>query len=122
VLCCHTADVCCSAVITAFKAVPSSDVSQNRRLQAAKPKAVSTGMYTQWKHTGAGIGVQSTPTDVADKAACFDLCDAQDNCAGVVYTVGTKKCSLITGVTDPAGGNAAKRSLTKAKPSLFNIA
>lgn len=112
------------AVITAFKAVPSSDVSQARKLQDTKPKAVSTGMYTQWKYDGSAIGVQTAAAAATDKAACFDACDAQDNCAGVLFTKGNvaaERCKLITGVTDPAGGNAAKRSLTRALPSKFNI-
>lgn len=119
-----------TAVVTAFKAVPSSDVSQSRKLQAAKPKAVSTGMYTQWLDAGSGIGVQTPPsTDAGDKAACFDACDALDSCAGVVFDdsknnaagASNKKCLLITGATAPDGADVAKRSLTRAKPSLFAI-
>jgi hypothetical protein len=113
----------CSAVITAFKALPSSDVSQSRRL-LAKPKAVSTGMYTQWMYDGTGIGEQAA-NSADTKATCFDACDALDSCAGVVYTKAAasgSRCKLITGVTDPAGANAAKRSLTRAKPSLFALA
>uniref|UniRef100_A0A383VXC6 Tyrosine-protein kinase ephrin type A/B receptor-like domain-containing protein n=1 Tax=Tetradesmus obliquus TaxID=3088 RepID=A0A383VXC6_TETOB len=106
------------AIVTAFKAVPSSDVSQSRKLQAAKPKAVSTGMYTQWWYDGSAIGTQ-TPATAANKAACFDACDAADNCAGVVYTKSGSVCKLITGETAPDGVNVAKRSLTKAEPGRF---
>ncbi|WIA10380.1 hypothetical protein OEZ85_010572 [Tetradesmus obliquus] len=118
-------------IITAFKAVPSSDVSQSRKLQAAKPKAVSTGMYTQWKYDGAAIGTQTGVLfggAAPSKAACFDECDARDNCAGVLYTNGALNtlitnaaCKIITGTTDPAGTDAPKRSLTKAVPSKFAI-
>lgn len=111
-------------VITAFKAVPSSDVSQSRKLQAAKPKAVSTGMYTQYKYAGTALltavnNVKQT-LNVADLAACFDKCDALDSCAAVVYD-GSSSCKTIEGVTAPDSDYAAMRSLTRAVPSKFAI-
>lgn len=111
----------CSTIITAFKAVPSSDVSQSRKLQAAKPKAVSTGMYTEWWYDGItnAIGTRVAANGVTSKAECFDACDAQDNCAGVVYQKGDDTCLLITGAAAPDGANAAKRTLTRALPSNF---
>ncbi len=113
------------SIITAFKAVPSSDVSQSRKLQAAKPKAVSTGMYTQWKYAGTALTTpttnkKTTTNGVQHLADCFDLCDALDSCAAVVYS-GTS-CTTIEGATDPADTtNASKRSLTHAVPSKFAI-
>lgn len=113
-----------------MKAVPSSDVSQSRKLQAAKPKAVSTGMYTQWWYDGSSIGTQTavlTGGTKPSKADCFDECDARDNCAGVLFRklvdnldATNAMCKLITGATDPSNtANAPKRSLTRAVPSTF---
>jgi hypothetical protein len=115
--------VCCSDVITAMKAVPSSDVSQRRKLLAgAKPRAVSTGLYTQWKDNGSGIGTKTTVT-VTNQADCFDVCDADESCAGVVWDpAAATDCNVIKGVSNVQDVNVAKRSLTRAKPDNFATA
>jgi hypothetical protein len=121
------APVCCSTIITAMKAVPSSDVGQRRKLLAgAKPKAISTGLYTQWKEDGSNIGVQ-VPSAASDAAieVCFDACTDDEACAGVVWNPSAGaglKCSLIHGVNDVQGVDVAKRSLTRAKPDNFATA
>jgi hypothetical protein len=116
--------LCCSSIITAFKALPSSDVSQSRRLLATKPKAVSTGMYTQWGYDGTGkIGAQTDAIGtISVKADCFTACDDDDACAGVVWNPTGTVCKLIKGITAPDSGDAPKRSLTKAVPSKFALA
>jgi hypothetical protein len=106
-----------------MKAVPSSDAGQRRKLLAgAKPKAVSTGLYTQWVDDGAGIGT-TTDSAATTKPDCFDACTDDESCAGVVWDEsGTPKCKIIKGLSDVQGNNVAKRSLTRAKPDNFETA